>query len=335
MKKRVLFIIDGYPCLSQTYKENEIKYASLSYEIVVASFGSSPAKYRSHHPYLPITSTDDLKKIIREFQPDIIHGHYFHNLPLLDMASRMAGGTPFTIRTHSYDLINIPPERLKELATYSKSSRCYGIICFPFLRSLLTQVGGPESAIVADFPVVDYSRFYDRSQNGSYVFNTGAMIPKKDIASYARIASLQTSKRFLYCPVGHNNSSCERNFSELNSRLGSPVDLIANVEPYDMPKLYKSCEWLVYTANSSLATVGWPMAIAEAQASGCGVLMQNIRPDIQDYIGGAGFVFNEITEAVDILSSPYPSELRELGFKLAKRSDIRVNIQKLFRLWEK
>lgn len=334
MKKRVLFILDGYPCLSQTYKENEIKYSSLSYEIFVASFGASPARYRSHQPYSPVRSTADLKKVIDEFKPDIIHGHYFHNLPLLDKASQLAGGVPFTARTHSYDLIGIAPERLRQFASHSQNSRCHGVICFPFLHDALAQAGVHESLIIDDFPVVDYSRFYDSSPNGQCVFNTGAMIPKKDIDSYVKIANLTKTRRFLYCPIGHN-SPCESKVLELNSELQNPVNFVANVEPYDMPRLYKSCEWLVYTASSSVPTVGWPMAVAEAQACGCGVLMQNIRPDIQTYIGGAGFVFDQIAEAAEILSKPYPSQLRELGFKLARRSDISVNITKLFRAWEK
>lgn len=300
----------------------------------MASFGASPKGYRSHQPYSPVKTTSELKKLINEFKPDIIHGHYFHNLPLLDKASQLAGGIPFTIRTHSYDLIGVAPQRLRAFAAHSQNSRCQGIICFPFLHDTVAQAGVQESIIIDDFPVVDYSRFYNRSPNGRDVFNTGAMIHKKDIASYIKIANLTESRRFLYCGVGHNKSY-ESNVLQLNSELQEPVNFIANAEPCDMPKLYKSCEWLVYTASSSAPTPGWPMAVAEAQASGCGVLMQNIRPDIQDYIGGAGFVFNQIEEAAEILSQPYPSQLREIGFKLARRSDIRVNITKLFKAWER
>ena len=36
------------------------------------------------------------------------------------------------------------------------------------------------------------------------------------------------------------------------------------------------------------------MAIAEAQAAGVGVCMPNIRPDIKEYVGEAGFVYDSI-----------------------------------------
>ena len=36
------------------------------------------------------------------------------------------------------------------------------------------------------------------------------------------------------------------------------------------------------------------MAIAEAQAAGVSVCMPNIRPDIKEYVGEAGFVYDSI-----------------------------------------
>jgi hypothetical protein len=75
------------------------------------------------------------------------------------------------------------------------------------------------------------------------------------------------------------------------------------------------------------------MAIAEAQAAGVGVLMQNIRPDLKTYIGDAGYLFNTMDEAIEILSQPYPESMRQKGFEQAKKSDIKVNIKKLTSLW--
>jgi len=105
------------------------------------------------------------------------------------------------------------------------------------------------------------------------------------------------------------------------------------VEPEAMPAVYKQHDWLVYTADRQLASVGWPMAIAEAQASGLGILMQNIRPDLRQFIGPAGFLFDDIHQARRILSQPYPQEMREAGFEHCRKSDIQRNIGKLTALW--
>jgi len=45
------------------------------------------------------------------------------------------------------------------------------------------------------------------------------------------------------------------------------------------------------------------MAVAEAQASGVGVLMQNVRPDLADYVG-PGFLFDDIEEAHRVVRGP-------------------------------
>jgi hypothetical protein len=100
-----------------------------------------------------------------------------------------------------------------------------------------------------------------------------------------------------------------------------------------MPAEYKKHRWLVYTAAPAFNTVGWPMAIAEAQASGVGVCVPNLRSDLRDYVGQSGYLYDSIEEVVDIVSQPYPRELRELGFEQAKKSDAFEHIDLLLDLW--
>lgn len=75
------------------------------------------------------------------------------------------------------------------------------------------------------------------------------------------------------------------------------------------------------------------MAIAEAQASGLGILMRNIRPDLKEYIGGAGFLYNTPDEASNILRNKYPEDMREEGFKIAERSSLNTHLQLLQTIW--
>jgi hypothetical protein len=76
------------------------------------------------------------------------------------------------------------------------------------------------------------------------------------------------------------------------------------------------------------------MAIAEAQASGVGVCMANLRPDLRDYVGGAGFLFDSVSQVRDIIAKPFPDELRELGFEQAKKSDAFEHKKILTKLWQ-
>jgi hypothetical protein len=106
------------------------------------------------------------------------------------------------------------------------------------------------------------------------------------------------------------------------------------VELEDMPAEYKKHRWLVYTAADG-GNVGWPMSIAEAQAAGVGVCMANIRPDLRDYVGPAGFLYDSLDEALEIISKPFPEEMRNLGFEQAKKSDVFEHRALLFNLWRK
>ncbi|MCH2174455.1 MAG: hypothetical protein MK193_01865 [Lentisphaeria bacterium] len=99
-------------------------------------------------------------------------------------------------------------------------------------------------------------------------------------------------------------------------------------------KVYKQNNWLVYTASFKLGTVGWPLCLLEAQAAGLGVCMANLRPDINDYLGGAGILYKNVAELQDIISQPVPSELREKGFKNSKNRDVKESINLLTDLWK-
>lgn len=62
----------------------------------------------------------------------------------------------------------------------------------------------------------------------------------------------------------------------------------------DMPREYKRHEWLVYTANHSFNSVGWPIVVAEAQASFVGVCIANIWSDLRKYLDRACYVFDSL-----------------------------------------
>ena len=146
---------------------------------------------------------------------------------------------------------------------------------------------------------------------------------------FLRIAGRMGDKTFRLYALGTNNPK----IVALNAALGNRVEIKDVIQPSDMPREYKKHEWLIYTASRELNTVGWPVAIAEAQASGVGVCMQRIRPDLEEYVGDAGYLFETVDEAVRIVSQPFPEEKREQGFEQAKKSDARKHISILQDLW--
>lgn len=326
--KRLLCLMSAYPTLSQTYKENELRFLAPDFEIMVGSLSPSAGEYKTHMPFRQLATPADMFRLIDEFKPDIIHGHYLNRADTFLAASRYAK-TRFTLRTHSFDILGLSQQQIASHAPAINTDECAGILVYPFLIEKLLRSGIKPDKIVPDMPVVNVGRFLDSSPNGRLIMNTGACLPKKALPSYVDLAAQMPERQFVLYPISYNR---ERLIA-YNAAKGSPVDIRETVEPAQMPAIYKECEWLVYTASMELATVGWPMAIAEAQASGVGVLIQHIRPDIEDFLGGAGFTFRTLAEARDILRQPYPAAMRERGFEVSKRCDIATNITKLHRLW--
>jgi hypothetical protein len=327
-KLRILVYLSTYPTLSQTYKENELR-ALLPYcELRILSIGGSDHPYRDHLPYVVVESPEQLSREARAFRPDLVHGHYVH---LAGKVRGIARGVdcPFTIRTHSFDVMGPRPEALQRFAPIANHSDCAGVLCFPFLRNRLLAAGVADDKLHDCWPVVDFDRFYDPSPNGEEVMNTGACLPKKNMESFVRLAQMVPERQFNLYPIGYFTNKLDA----FNRKLGAPVRVHQVVEPGNMPLIYKRHQWLVYSANHKIPTVGWPMAIAEAQAAGVGVLIQRIRPDIATFVGGGGFTFDSLQEAAEIVRGSCPQSVREAGFRQAKKSDVRDHIALLLRLW--
>jgi glycosyltransferase involved in cell wall biosynthesis len=331
-KPRILYIVKNYPQLSQTYIKNEIKALRNDYEIHIVALSSPNVPDPDHFPFRKISDQAGLVAAVRELKPQILHSHY---LVFADLLAAVATetGTPFTIRSHSFDTIvtgNAMPRHLREMGRLLGTDLCLGVLCFPFVRPQLQALGVPEQRLICTPPVVDFDFFYDRSANTGGVMNVGAGIPKKKMSDFIEMAKLVPDLHFDLFAIGHDWSKLEK----LNRQHGEPATVKAPVPFSEMPKCYKEHKWLAYTACPVMKTVGWPMAIAEAQASGTVVCMANIRPDLKEYVGDAGFLYDSVEEAAEILRQPVPSEKRELGFEQARRSDIQRHKHLLTDLWE-
>lgn len=327
-KPRLLAILSEYPQLSQTYKENELRALMPYVELKIASYAKHDTGYHDHLPFSVCRDPAQILVEARAFGPHQIHGHYYHLIPILHRAAEICG-CRWTVRTHSFDVLGKSREYLERWRNQVNSPRCAGLFCFPFVRERLLEAGLAAEKVHAAWPVVDVQRFLDASANGNDVMNTGAGIPKKQMSSFVDLAVMVPERQFRLYPIGYETEQLK----SYNESKGSPVEVAPCVEPMNMLREYKRYGWLVYTASPSLATVGWPMAIAEAQAAGLGILMQNIRPDLSDYIGEAGFLFDTTEQAASILRQPYPDSMRKAGFEQAKRSDLRVHLLQLMKLW--
>lgn len=331
MSLRILILLRRYPQLSETYIETEIRMVSVRHTVKVVSLGIADLPARTHHPYVHVTA-DNTERIVAEieqFHPDVLHGHYVHHsAKLREVAQRT--GLPFTVRAHSYDVLGIGGQRSVRNSADLNNDLCLGVLTFPFTVDRLVQAGVKEGKIVPCYPVVDVDLFADNGHNGSAVLNVGACLPKKNHHLFIDLATRVPGRGFHLYAMGYDSAR----IAEYNQAQGSPVTMRPLVEHHEMPREYKRHEWLVYTACPLMATVGWPMAVAEAQASGVGICMQNIRPDLADYVGPGTYLFDTLDEVATIITSSLPEYRRQQGFAQARRSDIKAHLPLLEALWK-
>jgi hypothetical protein len=337
-KLKVMYILDEFPQISETYIRSEIEALSRECEIRVISLREADTPYISTVPYQLLQDPVIIREVIDEFDPHVLHGHWLQQTRILAYFAGYFGddrtahsAIPFTVRAHSFDTLDPDGKYIRAAARMLNSELCLGVLSFPFTRPLLEQGGVRSEKIFDCYPVVNYRRFYDTSPNGDAVMNVGACLPKKRMEDFLELAKLLPDREFNLYAMGYDSQE----FHRLNAAMGHPVNLVPPVEPEEMLAEYKKHKWLVYTASREMNTVGWALSVAEAQAAGLGVCLPNIRPDLRDYLGGAGFLYDSVSEAADIISKPYPEEMRQLGFEQARKSDIFEHKSILLNLWQK
>jgi len=312
---------------------SEIRVLAERYDVLVFTRKRPGHPYRRPHRYRRVGDDDRLIEAVRDFGPDVIHGHWLTTAPRVAKTAK-ALGVPFTLRAHSFDVLGGSEAerhaRLSSIAPLLCDPLCLGVLALPFARASLERAGLAPDRIHECFPCVDVGRFLDRNANGDGVMNCGAALPKKSFGDYIDLAARVPELDFDLYPIGYDEDA----IAERNRVAGRPVRIRRTVQPDRMPAVYKRHRWLVYTACPKLGTTGWPIAIAEAQASGVGVCMRNLRPDLEDYVGPAGFLYDSLEEVAQILRRPFPEEMRQQGFELARRADVRTHIRTLIELWQ-
>jgi hypothetical protein len=329
-RTKVAVLLFHYPKISETYIRCEIQTLRQSHDVLVLSQHQAKDTYSNPGEYRTSKDNKKILEWVEKFKPQVLHGHWLMTLEWIHEIAKKSG-IPYTIRTHSFDVIKPTVEELAKLAPLVRDPLCLGILGFPFLREKMVRAGFPNEKLVDAFPVANIPLFRNREPNGERVMNVGACLPKKKMEDFLLLGKLVPERGFDLYAMSYEQDEMKAKAAAMQS----PITFINQMEPDDMPAEYKKHQWLVYTGCFDMKTVGWPLAVAEAQASGVGVCIANMRPDLKEYVGEAGYLYNSIEELKEIVSKPFSPEKRELGFKLAERSNFTERVSELTALWDK
>ena len=358
-KIRILIIIARYPEYSETYMQEELLSVSEEFDINIISYMVAESPRKNHLPYQLIEYKDNhlnwgdfnlvnlhftdkeqkyflrkMSAVIRKYRPHIMHAHYFPTSLIIRKLSDMHG-IPFTLRTHSFDMLQTNQKRIDAFCNAVDTPLCIGIFTFPAFKNFFIRSGMPDEKIIVSWPVVNVNRFYNtvKPAQTKHILCCGPCTPKKghdqfiDLADSMRNFGLEFN---LY-----TRGNIEKNIRRYNRSKNDPVNILYT-EPEDMPAVYRNHDWLVYPSNIEINEVGFPCSIIEAQASGIGVCWQelpNRKQDQLDFMGGAGFLFKSINDVQQIISKEYPEEMRLLGLENAKKCDVFLHKEKLSLIW--
>lgn len=341
-KKKVLYILHDYPQISQTYIKVELEEVYPNYDIEIVALRQSSHPYSKHYPYNYYSNYEDVLSFAKTFKPNVLHSHWMHGH--LDTVFKVACelNIPFTVRSHSFDTMwkkepwhkilrgRSVPSRIKKYISWINHPLCLGMLAFPYAIEPLIKAGLNREKLIPCAPVFSHNLFYKKTTNGEKIINVGAGSPKKKFEDYIQLAALTPNRQFHLYSLGYLTESIKQK----NIDAGSPLTMMEPIEHEEFAERMSDYQWMVYTADPVRATVGWPMTLLEAQASGVGVCMRNIRPDLKNYLGGAAILYDSIEELVDIVSKPVPDELRVKGFENAQKYGIKKHIHLLADLWD-
>ena len=332
---RVLMAAWNYPLPSETYIETERRFLdSRAQTLVVAHGGPGPEVTPDHGTFVAAPSRWRLRRMLREYAPDVVHIHWGMTAGWGVQIARRAG-VPWTLRTHSFDVLVRPDAEIREVAALANDSDCLAVLGFPFAKPILERAGLKAEKFTETFPVADVARFRSDGPKGEAVLSFGALQERKAVAAaaFAQLSRLVPDLDFHHHPMGHGTrDELRAQMRAIVEREDGRVEIRDWVPHPDMPAVWGQHRWFVYPGPLHQG-FGWPVGIVEAWAAGVGVCIQRIRPDIEQYVADAAILFDDINELPPLLKEPPDPDMLARARARAETMDIGRHGDRLLELW--
>ncbi len=290
---RILIVYFNYPQLSATYLEAEIRYFQRhGIDIEVWSECEPGAAYvpscKVHRGTLSNAETD--------FQPDIVH-FYWVKMAVKHLDSVLCPN--ITIRDHSFGL------DAEDRSYLLSQLRVRAIFLFP--HELMQGQSEKLHPLTVAYDSTRFPTASDAVKQTDMVVCCTAGLPKKSLETFIQTAALCPNHRFILAVAtctGHGETV--QHCIDLNRRLGSPAEIRVDVPHTDIIPLMQSAGSYLCTQNSQKR--GMPIAVAEALASGCYILIPQL-PWLEAMIADHGVTYDGPSEAAKAIleTSDWPS----------------------------
>ena len=284
---KVLYVLNSYPQLSESYAEYELrKMCDFGFEIEVWRRQKPDSLY---HSDIKIHD-EDLREVVSKIKPDLIHIHWLGIakiiLPFIDDLN-----IPTTIRAHSFDTTK------KSIKFCTKRSFVKKIYCFPQHFDDFN-----DAKLKIQNTVFDTKIFKPhQNKNKRLVVRGAAALPSKSLPFFIRLAKELPDFKFILAVVKcHDNDDYINELKKLASSISSPVEIRTNLSRESYTELVSEAGIYLHTVEKKLMNVGMPISISEAMATGCYVVASNNEP-MKCYIGESGKTYNDMSEAKKII----------------------------------
>jgi glycosyltransferase involved in cell wall biosynthesis len=287
---RILYAVENFPQLSETYVTTEIAaMREQGVDVVVWAEHEAPVPYQTDVPILH----GELNEAIAQVNPHMLHVHILHNA-LRYAPVAQAAGLSMTVRAHGFEV----SEELLRAVTQASAVRA--VFQFPhFMGHAFQSVDATKlRAMTCCF---DPNLYFPRgTPDHRLVVRTAVASPKKHLDGFIRMAAMCPRHRFVLVPcwsVGYPEHLDE--LHELNRSLGEPVEILVNRPHAEVAELVQRAGIYLHT-HTLQDPYGMPVSIAESMAAGCYIIARRT-PASAAFVADAGKTYDTEAEAAALV----------------------------------
>ncbi len=289
---RVLYVIDHFPQISESYVYQEIDYMQRNnVHIEVWSSGEPTSPYSTDVP----VHYGNLSDAIKKSQPDLVHAHWL-NIGINYVNEIYEAGLPMTVRGHGFEF---SIDHLEKLNHHSTVHHIYSYPHFQQKVAHLKKIKPLSSCFNPHF------YFPTQNKDKKLIVRVAAGLRSKDLYSFINIAKQCKKHRFVLAVV-RCTGDAGRHVDEIiqyNKQQGNPVELYINKLPAEAAALVREAGIYFHThlpVDRGGAPFGMPISIAESMATGAYVIGRYCEP-FENYIGNAGKTYKSENEAIKLI----------------------------------